>query len=236
MIQMDLAIAQPSAYFRRRAYEAAGGLDFSLNWTLDYDLWIRLAEQGPIVHIPQTLSQLRIYPEAKTSLGVPAMFDEYRLMGERYGGYALLNHMSWIVPTLVPKALAAIRGGDLAQGTAWLTSVIANDPAWRSDRRLADALAEEVWRRMNETGEDFTTTLPWVRQMCQALPRKFVSPEAVERRILALLYQALAFRSYERRLPRETLRFTLRAFAEGNGRLRNRGLWAIAIRSMIGRR
>jgi hypothetical protein len=114
--------------------------------------------------------------------------------------------------------------------------VIANDPAWRSDRRLADVLAEAVWRRMNETGEDFTTTLAWVRQMCQALPRKFISPEAIERRILALLYQALAFRSYERRLTRPTLQYALRAFALGNGRLLNRGLWSIALRSLVGRR
>jgi hypothetical protein len=236
MIQVDLAIAQPSAYFRRTAYEAAGKLDHSLNWTLDYDLWIRLTEQGAIIHIPETLAQLRIYPEAKTSLGVPAMFEEYRLVGERYGGYALLNHMGWIVPTLVPKALEAIRNGDLARGAAWLTSVIANDPAWRSNRRLGDALAAEFWRSFNETGEDISATLTRVTQLCRALPRKFVSPEAVERRILALLYQALAFRNYGRRQTRQTLEYVVRAFAQGNGRLFDRGLWSIALRTMLGRR
>jgi hypothetical protein len=72
-----------------------------------------------------------------------------------------------------------------------------------------------------------------VTQLCRALPRKFVSPEAVERQILALLYQALAFRSYGRRQARQTLGYVIRAFAHGNGRLFDRGLWSIALRSML---
>jgi hypothetical protein len=84
------AIPQPSAFFQRAAYETAGGLDTDLHWTMDYDLWVRLAALGPIVYIPETLSKLRVYPEAKTSRGMPGMFDEFRRVGDRYGGYGQL--------------------------------------------------------------------------------------------------------------------------------------------------
>jgi GT2 family glycosyltransferase len=39
-------ISQPSCFFKRVAYEAAGGLDESLHYTMDWDLWIRLHENG----------------------------------------------------------------------------------------------------------------------------------------------------------------------------------------------
>lgn len=39
-------ISQPSCFFRRAAYEAAGGLDENLHYTMDWDLWIRLHKNG----------------------------------------------------------------------------------------------------------------------------------------------------------------------------------------------
>ena len=39
-------ISQPSCFFRRSAYEAAGGLDASLHYTMDWDLWTRLWKSG----------------------------------------------------------------------------------------------------------------------------------------------------------------------------------------------
>ena len=39
-------ISQPSCFFRRAAYEAAGGIDESLHYTMDWDLWIRLHKSG----------------------------------------------------------------------------------------------------------------------------------------------------------------------------------------------
>jgi hypothetical protein len=234
MVQVEPAIAQPSAYFRRAAYEAAGRLDHSLNWTMDYDLWVRMTEQGAII-IPETLAQLRIYPEAKTSLGVPAMFDEYRRVGDRYGGYALLNQMLWMVPGLLHKAMAALGRGDTALGQAWLTSVVANDPSWRSVPRLAEKLAGETWRRMRDAGEDTQTALQWARQICRGLPVKYISPQAVERRMAGLVYAALAFDSFSKRKSRWVLDHAGHAVREDIRLVGNRGLWSIVTRSLLNR-
>lgn len=39
-------ISQPSCFFKRAAYEKAGGLDADLHYTMDWDLWIRMVKAG----------------------------------------------------------------------------------------------------------------------------------------------------------------------------------------------
>ncbi|MCB2113154.1 MAG: glycosyltransferase [Parvularculaceae bacterium] len=45
-LRAGCVISQPSCFFRRDAYEKAGGLDRDLHYTMDWDLWLRLLESG----------------------------------------------------------------------------------------------------------------------------------------------------------------------------------------------
>ena len=58
-------IGQPSAFFRRSAFEKAGPLETNFHFMLDHHLWIRLAQQGRLLHIPQIWSAARYHPQAK---------------------------------------------------------------------------------------------------------------------------------------------------------------------------
>jgi glycosyltransferase involved in cell wall biosynthesis len=58
-------IGQPAVFFRRDAYEKSGGLDINFHFLLDHQLWIRLAEQGKILHVPQIWAAARYHAEAK---------------------------------------------------------------------------------------------------------------------------------------------------------------------------
>jgi GT2 family glycosyltransferase len=58
-------IGQPSVFFRRAALEKAGLLDPTLHFLLDHHLWIRIARQGKILHVPQIWSAARYHAEAK---------------------------------------------------------------------------------------------------------------------------------------------------------------------------
>ena len=58
-------IGQPAVFFRREAYEKAGRLDTTFHFMLDHHLWIRMASQGKILHIPQILAAARYHAEAK---------------------------------------------------------------------------------------------------------------------------------------------------------------------------
>jgi len=58
-------IGQPSVFFRRSALEKAGLLDTSFHFMLDHHLWIRLAQEGTIMHMPQVWSAARYHAQAK---------------------------------------------------------------------------------------------------------------------------------------------------------------------------
>ena len=49
----------------RAALDQAGLLDTSLHFLLDQHLWIRIARQGKLLHVPQTWSAARYHAEAK---------------------------------------------------------------------------------------------------------------------------------------------------------------------------
>ncbi len=58
-------IGQPSVFFRRSALETVGRLDPTFHFMLDHHLWIRLAQLGRILHVPQVWSAARYHPQAK---------------------------------------------------------------------------------------------------------------------------------------------------------------------------
>ena len=58
-------IGQPAVFIRRAAYENTGGLDTTFDYLLDHHLWIRLAQQGKILHVPHIWAAARYHAEAK---------------------------------------------------------------------------------------------------------------------------------------------------------------------------
>jgi GT2 family glycosyltransferase len=58
-------IGQSSVFFRRSAWEQVGPLEPTFHFMLDHHLWIRLAQQGKILHVPEVWSAARYHPQAK---------------------------------------------------------------------------------------------------------------------------------------------------------------------------
>ena len=58
-------IGQPSVFFRREVFELVGGIDTTFHFLLDHHLWIRIAQHGKILHVPQTWSAARYHAAAK---------------------------------------------------------------------------------------------------------------------------------------------------------------------------
>ncbi len=76
---------QPSCFFSARAWQAIGGVDESLNFAMDFDLALRLAEQGEYVLLPDALSAALIHDEAKTQALRPEMHAEIMYVQIKYG-------------------------------------------------------------------------------------------------------------------------------------------------------
>jgi len=78
-------IVQPSAFFRRTAYEAVGGLDTSLHWALDYDLWLKLGARYRVDYLRRVWSGYRIQGDSKTVTGSFKRIAEVAAMARRHG-------------------------------------------------------------------------------------------------------------------------------------------------------
>ena len=59
-------ICQPAAFFRRDPFEAVGGLDETLHFVMDLDLWIRIGRSFPCRHVPHLLATYRLHKTSKT--------------------------------------------------------------------------------------------------------------------------------------------------------------------------
>jgi len=60
-------VPQPSAFFSRRAFDRAGGIDSGLHFIMDYELWIRMMLRGEVFrYLPVCLSRFRWYRVSKS--------------------------------------------------------------------------------------------------------------------------------------------------------------------------
>ena len=58
-------ISQPGVFFRRSAWERAGGLDLSYHYLLDHHLWLRMTAAGHFAYLPEPLAAARFHEDAK---------------------------------------------------------------------------------------------------------------------------------------------------------------------------
>jgi hypothetical protein len=105
-------IVQPATFFRRAAYESAGGLDHSLHYCLDYDLWIRMGHSAPLRYVTRPFAQVRIHPGTKTGSGGLPRLVEIERMIRRHGRSILPDSFQRDMILAVASAgAAAIRAG-----------------------------------------------------------------------------------------------------------------------------
>lgn len=79
-------VLQPSAFFRRTFFEEVGGLDETLRFGLDWDLWIRLAAVSEPLFVEEEWACSREYGETKTSMGGWRRLRELRRIALRHTG------------------------------------------------------------------------------------------------------------------------------------------------------
>lgn len=69
-------LLQPAVFMRRSALKRAGFLRDEFHMVLDHSLWIRIAAQTSIVHVPEYWAVERTHQDAKTSAQAPQFVDE----------------------------------------------------------------------------------------------------------------------------------------------------------------
>lgn len=84
----------PATFVRRQTLMGLGGFDTSLQYAMDYDLWLRLANIAPPVVIDKILTNFRVHPGSRSSAQRLMALDEEYQVRTRYleGPYEILLH------------------------------------------------------------------------------------------------------------------------------------------------
>lgn len=89
----DCMVCQPAAFWRRRIADTIGPFDENLNFTMDYDYWLRIAKsEGNICFLPEKLACSRLYPETKTLSSRAKIYHEIFDICRKHAGHAHLNY------------------------------------------------------------------------------------------------------------------------------------------------
>ena len=78
-------LAQPAVFLRRRLLESIGLLDESLEYAMDYDLWLRL-HGARVAYVPSVLAIFRWHPASKTARNTLGNWRENLRILRRHGG------------------------------------------------------------------------------------------------------------------------------------------------------
>jgi glycosyltransferase involved in cell wall biosynthesis len=100
-------ISQPVVFWRKSFGSSIGQLDESLYWTMDYDLWLRMAQASPPLIINQTLASFRVHDSSKSRGGYRAQFVEGYRVACRYAGHDRLSR--WLHRLNVEKIVWGYR-------------------------------------------------------------------------------------------------------------------------------
>lgn len=142
-------LAMPAPIFDRDAYIAAGGMDEALWYTPDWELWLKLGDQGPVAFDPQPTSAFRIHPAAQTmTRSREELAEQLQLVLARHlppqAGTAQLSHAS----VAINIALAEAAAGD--RGAKWraLATLCGLGPVGAYQYLRYSRLAERLWPRL----------------------------------------------------------------------------------------
>ena len=100
ILNRDNFISQPSCFIRRTALEKIGGIDKSLHYTMDWDLWLRLYNQGhKFLFLEEIFSNVSWVEDTKTS----------QVSFKRYKEFANILKRSVGPLTVLKGVIASIR-------------------------------------------------------------------------------------------------------------------------------
>jgi len=92
-------IPQQSSFFRADLWHRVGPLDPSFYFAMDYDLWVRIAQQALLVYLPgHTWASFRLHGDAKTIAADDRCWPEMLRVHYREGGH-------WLSPIVLKYGL-----------------------------------------------------------------------------------------------------------------------------------
>ncbi|MDQ6670160.1 MAG: glycosyltransferase [Chloroflexota bacterium] len=151
-------LCQPAVFFRRRMVDRFGLLDEQLQYTLDYEYWLRLAAGGAhFAYLPVTLAGARLHSATKTRNGRLKLHAELHPMLKRYvrkvpDGWILSHTQAHLQDTpglsfSTPLAFALAVAGTSLRLSLELNHSVSTRLALSTARTLSAGLLKTLRRR-----------------------------------------------------------------------------------------
>lgn len=129
-------LLQPAVFWRKSTIETVGELDPTLHYTMDYDLFLRVARMTSMVQLDQFVANMRKHPAAKTSASPRAHLAEARQVAARF-----LDRHADLAPLrskmeaafLLREAHVCCLTGESRRARALCGEAVRLDPFLRSD-------------------------------------------------------------------------------------------------------
>jgi glycosyltransferase involved in cell wall biosynthesis len=130
-------LLQPTVFIRRDALEKVGLLRKDFHLILDHELWVRLAVQGPLLHIPAFWAAERTHPEAKTVAAAAEFVTEARQLMQEAEASPSLRDVVAAHTARVTAGLEAFCGRRLIDARQYGEALQHFARSLRADPRLA---------------------------------------------------------------------------------------------------
>lgn len=232
-----------TAVVRRRALALVGNFDTTLNYGEDWDLWLRLAREGPFAYIPEVLSRYRV--RHRTDILVQqASPGKIAQLVRVLDNYARPVDPDRVLPQsakaeaetaiYIDAAFASLRLGQPRDAQAYLNKALTVSPQLSCGFRLAQLVADGARTVQLETGS-YEKALEFIDLFFQHLPRSALSEQSTQKTAIALLYLNAAFERHARNDLRSARRFWSKAFRYEPHALLNRGAISIGLDVWLGR-
>jgi glycosyltransferase involved in cell wall biosynthesis len=116
-------ICQPAAFMMRDAFSAVGGMNESLHYALDYDLWIRMAKVYPLLKVDDYLATSRMHSANKTLGSRRQVYMEILSLAKAHYGYVPFDWVVGYASYLMRRGSGAIERPP-AKPSAYLLSLL----------------------------------------------------------------------------------------------------------------
>ncbi len=107
-------VSQPAVFWRRDFGREVGGVDESLHWTMDYDLWLQMGKLAEPLVMDRVLAKFRMHSQSKSGRVDRRQFDEGYEVARRHGGgdrLSLMLHRAHVEKIVLAYRLLRLIGG-----------------------------------------------------------------------------------------------------------------------------
>jgi hypothetical protein len=228
---------------RHSTLDAVGLFDETHIHGEDWQLWVRLANQGLFAYIPKPLVRYRFYGWQKIlSVEVLDAWLEDQLKTIKTAAALWKGDVNereqlrkQATATIYARAaLANFQQGRDAQGQARLGQAIATDPAWGQRERLVQLALDRAKLIEIETGS-YEQALAFIHTFFSNLPSRVAHHAGAEKEAIGWLYIGGAFEQRERGNLAAVRRLLVQAVTQSPQCLCNRGVVSIALEAWLGR-